>query len=734
MNTVPYAIKYRPKKLSEVVGQDIVVQTLTNSFNDKSWHHAYILEGNLGCGKTTIAKIMAAMENCLEGPSLEPCGVCKNCKDIFEGKSYDVMEMDAASNRGIDDIREIINQGQYAPITGNKKYFIIDECLGSLSRVETIDGLVMIKDLVCEKRNTLVKSYNEKTKKIEYKPIIGWFKNSGKDIYTLRFETSGRLMASEGHLISTPFGYKKIKDLKIGDKVNRKSEYISEIQKEIIYGTLLGDGGISKSKQTGKILKNGTCARLHFRHGEKQREYLDYKHKIFSNITDQKIRKEKHIGWKEYKEIETVSFSTKTSSSLNEIWDNTTFNRKKKITKKWIDKLTWLSIAFWYMDDGSINIRETKKKEIRRNLSFSTYCFSLNEQKLLQKWFKNKKINSYFSFDKRCKKYRLNITCDGTDIILKNISKYIPNCMNYKLGGYKKTENVDLLKFIPEKLEEKIYEEKLLSKKLYRYDKVTYDLEIADNNNYFVSGTLVHNCQSLTNTAAEASLKFIEEPPSNVRIILATTEVESLIPTIQSRCIVLHFNKINWSDIFTHLCMVCKLENLKYTDDALKFISKTAKGSMRNSLQNLQNVVSFCGKNIITLENAQKVLGFVDEILYFNLIEGIINEDVTKCILEIDNLFCKGKNTDSIIKGLSTHLRNLVLARTCKEKMIELGFNEEEYKKYSHQATNMPPTLSLFMMEELISVQQAIAVKLSPQEFLEKMMLKSIIEMVKRKK
>ena len=180
MSTIPLSIKYRPHKLSDVIGQEVAVQTLTNSFKDKSWHHAYILSGNLGCGKTSVSRIMAAMENCENGPTLDPCGKCRNCQDIFDGKSFDVKELDAANSRSIDDVREMRKDSQFSPMNSRIKYFIIDECLSHDTMIDTDTGKINISKIVHKKLNVKVKSLNEKTGDIEFKPIINWFKNSGK--------------------------------------------------------------------------------------------------------------------------------------------------------------------------------------------------------------------------------------------------------------------------------------------------------------------------------------------------------------------------------------------------------------------------------------------------------------------------------------------------------------------------------------------------------------------------
>ena len=121
------ALKFRPKKLSDIVGQPIVVKAFKNAFKTKQLHHAYIFSGMYGSGKTTLARIVAAMENCENNAFKDPCGKCKNCREIFVGKSLEVKEMDAASNRSIDDIRDLQEELRQSPIQVRTRYVIIDE-------------------------------------------------------------------------------------------------------------------------------------------------------------------------------------------------------------------------------------------------------------------------------------------------------------------------------------------------------------------------------------------------------------------------------------------------------------------------------------------------------------------------------------------------------------------------------------------------------------------------------
>jgi DNA polymerase-3 subunit gamma/tau len=121
------ARKYRPKDFSELKGQDALVRTLTNAINSGRIAHAFMLTGVRGVGKTTTARIIARALNCEKGPTPAPCGVCDQCISISQDRHVDVLEMDAASRTGVDDVREIIDQVQYAPVAGRYKIFIIDE-------------------------------------------------------------------------------------------------------------------------------------------------------------------------------------------------------------------------------------------------------------------------------------------------------------------------------------------------------------------------------------------------------------------------------------------------------------------------------------------------------------------------------------------------------------------------------------------------------------------------------
>ncbi|MFC1645710.1 DNA polymerase III subunit gamma/tau [Candidatus Omnitrophota bacterium] len=127
---MPYIVlarKWRPQKFDEIVGQEHITQTLKNSVQSGKLAHAYLFVGPRGVGKTSCARILAKSLNCKNAPTINPCGKCSACKEISEGRSLDVIEIDGASNRGIDEIRTLRENVKFTPVLGKYKIYIIDE-------------------------------------------------------------------------------------------------------------------------------------------------------------------------------------------------------------------------------------------------------------------------------------------------------------------------------------------------------------------------------------------------------------------------------------------------------------------------------------------------------------------------------------------------------------------------------------------------------------------------------
>lgn len=245
------------------------------------------------------------------------------------------------------------------------------------------------------------------------------------------------------------------------------------------------------------------------------------------------------------------------------------------------------------------------------------------------------------------------------------------------------------------------------------------------NNKYrFV---ILDEAHRLTGAAAEAALKMIEEPPANCIFILCTTNAEDLKDTIHSRCMTLRFNKVSWDQLYNNLVKVAKAENVQYDDVALRFAAKLSKGSVRNSLQNLQTLMTFANGQKITAEIAQTALAAVDENKYFDLFSMIAKPDAGEAMRVIDHIFADGREVGDILNGLISHIRTLLVIKTAKDTSKLLFLTDEEKKKYHNQSQSVTIPLLLHMLDLIAEVAKGVSLNINPQTLLEKFIICSII-------
>jgi len=240
---------------------------------------------------------------------------------------------------------------------------------------------------------------------------------------------------------------------------------------------------------------------------------------------------------------------------------------------------------------------------------------------------------------------------------------------------------------------------------------------------------IIDEAHRLTGAAAEAALKMIEEPPANVIFILCTTDADKLKDTIHSRCMPLRFNKVSWDQLYTNLKKVVDQEKISCDEAALKIAARLSKGSVRNSLQNLQMMITFANGEKITSEVAQQALAAVDENKFFDLVDEILKPDAGEAMRIIDHLLGDGRDVGEVLNGLVGHIRTLLVIKTAKDTAKLLFLTEEEKKKFAHQAQSKSVSIALLlqMIDLIAEVNRGIALNLNAQTMLEKFVINSII-------
>ena len=168
----------------------------------------------------------------------------------------------------------------------------------------------------------------------------------------------------------------------------------------------------------------------------------------------------------------------------------------------------------------------------------------------------------------------------------------------------------------------------------------------------------------LSKSAFNALLKILEEPPSHVKFILATTEPEKVLPTILSRCQRYDFRNISFKEIAGHLKDICKKEKISADDDALALVAKAGAGSMRDALSLLDRLLSLGDKNL-SAKDVEQILGLPKAQQIFDLVQCLGAGDIRQTLEKSGELISSGLSADALIAALSDHLRNLLIALTC---------------------------------------------------------------------
>ncbi|MDD4408232.1 MAG: DNA polymerase III subunit gamma/tau [Clostridia bacterium] len=238
---------------------------------------------------------------------------------------------------------------------------------------------------------------------------------------------------------------------------------------------------------------------------------------------------------------------------------------------------------------------------------------------------------------------------------------------------------------------------------------------------------IIDEVHMLTDSAYNALLKTLEEPPEHIVFILATTEPHKLPPTILSRCLRFDFGLISVEELTVHLKNIFKNERIEFDEESVKAIASAGEGSVRDTLSIADSVAAYCeGK--ISFEKVLDILNLNNNETLIELTNVLFKKDLGKCLEIIDRVYKQGKNMSVFAKDLSVHFRNLLVIKTCNEPNKILNLPDNLYEKFSAQAQTIESKDLMEAMKIFGNIESELKYALSPKILIETAVISLILD------
>ena len=607
------AVKYRPRTFDDLVEQNEIKTILLNQVKSNNLKHAYLFCGGAGTGKTTSCRIIANMIN--------------------EGKGRPI-ELDCASHNGVEDMRAIQDECLKRPLDCKYKIFILDECFTGDTKVSTLFGTKPIKDIVIGEK--IYSSQGIDIVRGVSKKLV-----SNDRLIDIYLSDTTKIVTTVDHLFMTTNGWVPANLLQEGDELIVQSEMFklwsrydyTQKRQEVLQQQM----SVSLSESTQE--KDGVLEELR----DLWKKYDKYEYEFTLNLFKELLQytyfeiKEDYNEFRVRYGTKEIIFSKNEGKQpfiqrSNEREDISYYEGKglwiQGSRGKWeiytsaIDALQRIRRCFVGIGIGNTNTDKAKiqSDEISYSIQSRPWLHFIQDcdrggwqEPLYERWYCDR-----YKEANKVKRVRV----EGTTLHKSGNRGEFDGCCD----GY--TE--------------------------------MYDLELECSPTYFVNNVLVHNCHMLTQQAWNSALKILEEPPEYVIFLFATTDPQKIIQTIMSRVQRFNFKRISTQGIVNRLKYILAQENITtYTDDAIQYIARLARGGMRDSITTLEKCLDY--SKDLTLDVVLKVTsGGVNETDLLKLLQQILCGQCRDALLTFNEIYMSGLDVSLFFKMFFEFIENCV--------------------------------------------------------------------------